>query len=95
MTLNIYFLRHGQTASSRGNLFCGSIDPSLTADGEAMAQLFAVAYANKPWEAIYCSPKKRALLTVKPWQQFGSCYVACSVSMQGDFGIDWECLSVV
>jgi broad specificity phosphatase PhoE len=66
MTLNIYFLRHGQTASSRGNLFCGSIDPSLTADGEAMAQLFAAAYANKSWEAIYCSPKERAMLTVKP-----------------------------
>ena len=66
MTLNLYFLRHGQTASSRGNLFCGSIDPGLTADGEEMAQVFATAYASTPWEAIYCSPKERAILTAEP-----------------------------
>jgi broad specificity phosphatase PhoE len=66
MTLNLYFLRHGQTASSRGNLFCGSIDPGLTADGEEMAQTFATAYTNTPWEAIYCSPKERAILTAEP-----------------------------
>lgn len=66
MTLNLYFLRHGQTASSRGNLFCGSIDPGLTADGEEMAQVFAKAYAKTPWEAIYCSPKERAILTAEP-----------------------------
>ena len=66
MNLNIYFLRHGQTASSRGNLFCGSIDPGLTTDGEEMAAVFATAYANTPWEAIYCSPKERAILTAEP-----------------------------
>jgi broad specificity phosphatase PhoE len=66
MTLNLYFLRHGQTASSRGNLFCGSIDPALTADGEEMAELFAKAYTNTAWEAIYCSPKERAILTAEP-----------------------------
>jgi broad specificity phosphatase PhoE len=66
MTLNLYFLRHGQTASSRGNLFCGSIDPGLTADGEEMAEEFAKAYVSTPWEAIYCSPKERAVLTAEP-----------------------------
>ena len=66
MTLNLYFLRHGQTASSRGNLFCGSIDPALTPDGEEMAEVFAKAYASAPWSAIYCSPKERAILTAEP-----------------------------
>jgi broad specificity phosphatase PhoE len=66
MTLNLYFLRHGQTVSSRGNLFCGSIDPGLTTDGEEMAQTFATAYASTSWEAIYCSPKERAILTAEP-----------------------------
>jgi broad specificity phosphatase PhoE len=66
MTLNLYFLRHGQTASSRGNLFCGSIDPALTDDGEEMAELFAKAYASTTWQAIYCSPKERAILTAEP-----------------------------
>ena len=66
MTLNLYFLRHGQTASSRGNLFCGSIDPTLTPDGEEMADVFAKVYASTAWEAIYCSPKERAILTAEP-----------------------------
>lgn len=66
MPLNIYFLRHGQTASSRSNLFCGSIDPGLTPDGEEMAAVFAQAYASTPWAAIYCSPKERAILTAEP-----------------------------
>ncbi len=66
MTLNLYFLRHGQTASSRGNLFCGSIDPDLTDDGREMAQAFAKAYANTPWEAIFCSPRQRAISTAEP-----------------------------
>lgn len=66
MTLNLYFLRHGQTASSRGNLFCGSIDPSLTPDGEEMAEVFAKVYTSTSWEAIYCSPKERAILTAEP-----------------------------
>jgi broad specificity phosphatase PhoE len=66
MTLNLYFLRHGQTASSRGNLFCGSIDPGLTEDGEEMAKEFAAAYAKTPWEAIFCSPRERAILTAEP-----------------------------
>ena len=66
MTLNLYFLRHGQTASSRGNLFCGSIDPGLTEDGEEMAKEFATAYTSTPWAAIYCSPRERAILTAEP-----------------------------
>jgi broad specificity phosphatase PhoE len=66
MTLNLYFLRHGQTASSRGNLFCGSIDPGLTEDGEVMAKEFAHAYSSTLWKAIYCSPRERAILTAEP-----------------------------
>lgn len=66
MSLNLYFLRHGQTASSRDNAFCGSIDPELTADGLAMAQAFAAAYKAHPWTAVFASPMKRTVATAKP-----------------------------
>lgn len=66
MSLNLYFLRHGQTASSRDNAFCGSIDPELTADGLAMAQAFASAYKSHPWTAVFASPMKRTVATAKP-----------------------------
>jgi probable phosphoglycerate mutase len=66
MSLTLYFLRHGQTASSRANAFCGSIDPPLTEDGQAMAVAFGAAYKNKPWAAVYCSPLQRTQATARP-----------------------------
>ena len=36
MALRLFLLRHGQTALSRANMFCGRrLDPTLTAEGLA------------------------------------------------------------
>ena len=67
MSLMLYFLRHGQTALSREDVFCGSgSDPELTEDGLAMAQAFAAAHRSKPWQAIYASPLRRTVATAQP-----------------------------
>ena len=67
MSLNLYLLRHGQTALSRDDVFCGSgLDPELTPEGSQMAQAFAAAYSAKPWEAIYSSSLRRANNTAQP-----------------------------
>lgn len=66
MSLNLFFLRHGQTASSRENVFCGSSDPELTPDGLAMAQAFAASYRALPWAAVFASPMRRAQATARP-----------------------------
>lgn len=64
MALTFYLLRHGQTASSRDNVFCGSgLDPDLTPDGSEMAAQFANAFANIPWKGIFASPLRRATAT--------------------------------
>ena len=66
MNLTLYFLRHGQTADSRANVFCGSgRDPALTPDGVAMAASFAAAYKDATWTAIYASPLTRAVQTAR------------------------------
>ena len=59
-------VRHGQTSASRENRFSGSLDPPLTAVGEAMAQRFAEAYAPLKWDAIYTSPMLRTRQTADP-----------------------------
>jgi probable phosphoglycerate mutase len=64
--MNLYMVRHGQTAASRENRFSGSSDPPLTAVGEAMAEAFAQAYASMKWDAIYTSPMRRARQTAEP-----------------------------
>lgn len=67
MTLSLYLLRHGQTEYSRDNAFCGAgINPDLTSMGQDMARQFAEAYKATTWQAIYCSPLKRAMQTAKP-----------------------------
>jgi broad specificity phosphatase PhoE len=67
MSLILHFLRHGQTALSRDNVFCGSgLNPDLTPEGHAMAAAFAAAYHSTPWNAIYASPLQRAIATAHP-----------------------------
>lgn len=67
MSLTIYLLRHGQTALSREDVFCGSgLDPELTKEGLEMAQSFSAAYKEKSWDAVYTSPLRRAIETARP-----------------------------
>ena len=67
MSLNLYFLRHGQTALSREDVFCGSgLDPELTSEGLQMAQAFAAAYRDKQWTAIFSSSLRRTITTAQP-----------------------------
>jgi len=67
MSLTLYLLRHGQTALSRDDVFCGSgLDPKLTPEGLQMAHAFAASYRAKSWRAVYSSGLRRAVDTAKP-----------------------------
>jgi len=67
MNLTLYFLRHGQTALSREDVFCGSgLDPELTPEGMEMAQAFAKAYREAEWRAVYSSSLRRSITTAQP-----------------------------
>ncbi|HET6974904.1 MAG TPA: histidine phosphatase family protein [Pyrinomonadaceae bacterium] len=67
MSLTFYFLRHGQTALSREDVFCGSgLDPELTAEGKEMAEAFARAYREVEWRAVYSSNLRRTITTAQP-----------------------------
>ncbi|UZQ55815.1 histidine phosphatase family protein [Trichothermofontia sichuanensis B231] len=66
MSLNIYFLRHGETTASRTGGYCGTLDIDLTEVGTQMAQAFADAYRDLPWAAVYTSPLRRTVATAQP-----------------------------
>jgi probable phosphoglycerate mutase len=66
MSLTLYFLRHGETTSSQTGGYCGTLDPDLTPAGHEMAQDFAAVYRDLAWEAVFCSPLKRAVATAQP-----------------------------
>ncbi|QFS44798.1 phosphoglycerate mutase [Nostoc sphaeroides CCNUC1] len=67
MTLNLYFLRHGETTFSQSGNFCGETDAELTTEGMQMASGFADVYQKLKWEAVYASPMKRTVATAKPF----------------------------
>ncbi len=64
--LNLYLLRHGETAFSHHNRFCGRIDAPLTHEGRAMASAFADAYGAVPWSGIVTSSRTRTIDTATP-----------------------------
>ena len=66
MSLKVYFARHGQTACSLKNQFCGDLDSKLTDDGVQMAQSLARAYSSLPWSAVFSSPMRRTVATAQP-----------------------------
>src|SRR5918994_3090573 len=63
----IHLLRHGQTALSREDVFCGSgLDPELTSEGLQMVQAFVNAYHDADWRAVYSSGLRRSITTAQP-----------------------------
>ena len=90
MTLNLYFLRHGETTHSQTGTFCGRADPELTAVGHKMAQAFADAYGGLDWKAAFVSPMKRAIATAKPLCEAANIPLQIREGIQEvDFG-SWE-----
>src|SRR5215813_9053704 len=64
--LTVFLARHGETAASRDNQFCGALDIPLNQVGHAMAEALAASYSDMPWAALYVSPKLRARQTIEP-----------------------------
>ena len=92
--MNLYLIRHGQTAASRENRFSGSSDPPLTDVGLAMAEAFARAYASRPWDAIYTSPMLRTRQTADALCRLtGAAAIVEAGLKEIDYG-QWEGLPV-
>jgi alpha-ribazole phosphatase len=88
--MNLYMVRHGQTAASRENRFSGSSDPPLTAAGEAMAQAFADAYVSLRWDAIYCSPMLRTRQTAEALSRLTDVQVVIEDGLKEIAYGEWE-----
>ncbi|MGY6216706.1 histidine phosphatase family protein [Methylolobus aquaticus] len=90
MGLSLYLLRHGETEASFAGSFCGRLDPDLTPAGHQMAEDFAHAYRNHPFEAVYVSPLLRTRKTARPLcDAVGAAMHLRDGLRELDFG-DWE-----
>ena len=90
MSLNLYFLRHGETTHSQTGGYCGFLDPELTPSGQQMAQSLATAYQELPWAAIFSSPMKRTIATAKSLCEAVGLKLQCREGLKELFYGDWE-----
>ena len=90
MDTHIFLARHGETAWSRDDYFCGSSDVELSDAGQRQAEALAQALHAVPLAAIYASSLARAVATAVPVAA-GHGLQAASVAelREMDFGA-WE-----
>lgn len=87
--LNVYLLRHGQTAwNADGNRYCGRTDLPLTAKGLEQAHLAAAQLKNIAFAAVYSSPLERAYRTAHI-AGGGRQVITDERLIEADFG-EWE-----
>ncbi len=87
--LNVYLLRHGQTAwNAEGNRYCGRTDIPLTEKGIRQAAFVYRQLENVNLDAVYSSPLERACHTAEI-AGGGRPVIKDSRLIEADFG-QWE-----
>lgn len=87
--LNVFLLRHGQTAwNADGNRYCGRTDLALTEVGIKQAELVYEQLKEITFKAVYSSPLQRAYATAKIGCG-GKDVIKDDRLIEADFG-DWE-----
>lgn len=86
-----YLLRHGETDWNRnGNRYCGRTDIGLSEEGKKQIHTTALRLKDISFEAIYCSPLQRAVLSAQALQaHHGLTIVQDERLIEIDFG-QWE-----
>jgi len=86
--LNIYLIRHGQTAwNADNNRYCGRTDISLTEKGVEQAEALRQQLQKIQWDGVFSSPLQRAFMTAQI--ATGTTVVKDDRLIEADFG-SWE-----
>jgi probable phosphoglycerate mutase len=65
MAVRVLLVRHGATALSAEDRFCGRTDPPLSDEGERQARAAAARLAGEGFAGAYTSPQARAVRTAE------------------------------
>jgi alpha-ribazole phosphatase/probable phosphoglycerate mutase len=86
--LNIYLIRHGETAwNADNNRYCGRTDISLTEKGIKQAEALRQQLQHIQWDGVFSSPLQRAFTTAQI--ATGATVVKDNRLIEADFGL-WE-----
>lgn len=87
--LNVYLLRHGETAwNADGNRYCGRTDLPLTERGVEQAHSVSRQLKDISFDAVYASPLQRACRTAQV-ASGGRDVITDERLIEADFGL-WE-----
>jgi broad specificity phosphatase PhoE len=82
--------RHGQTALSLNDAFCGTTEVPLTTVGHEQAQRLAHRLGHEHIDALYCSPQLRTQETATPIAKLLNLEIqTCEALREMNFG-QWE-----
>jgi broad specificity phosphatase PhoE len=86
--LNIYLIRHGETAwNADNNRYCGRTDIPLTEKGLKQAETLRQQLVSVKWDGVFSSPLQRAHTTAQIAS--GTTVVKDDRLIEADFGM-WE-----
>ncbi|MCS3798626.1 histidine phosphatase family protein [Niastella sp. OAS944] len=86
--LNIYLIRHGETAwNADNNRYCGRTDIPLTEKGLKQAETLRQQLVSIKWDAVFSSPLQRAHTTAQIAS--GATVIKDDRLIEADFGM-WE-----
>ena len=86
--LNIYLIRHGQTAwNADNNRYCGRTDIALTEKGVQQAEALRQQLQKIKWDGVFSSPLQRAFITAQI--ATGATVIKDDRLIEADFGL-WE-----
>ena len=86
--LNIYLIRHGETAwNADNNRYCGRTDIPLTEKGLKQAEILRQQLGSVKWDGVFSSPLQRAFTTAQIAS--GSAVIKDDRLIEADFGL-WE-----
>ena len=90
ITTRLFLVRHGQTAQSYDDAFCGTTETPLTAKGREQARYLSKRLRHEPISVLYCSPQGRAQETAAPIAEaLGVAIQTRNALREMDFG-QWE-----
>ncbi len=86
--LNIYLIRHGETAwNADNNRYCGRTDIPLTEKGLKQAEILRRQLGSVKWDGAFSSPLQRAFTTAQIAS--GATVIKDDRLIEADFGL-WE-----
>jgi len=86
--LNIYLIRHGETAwNADNNRYCGRTDIPLTEKGLKQAEILRQQLGSVKWDGVFSSPLQSAFTTAQIAS--GSAVIKDDRLIEADFGL-WE-----